>query len=161
MCVCKRDVPILASLLLTLGFASCHFVIPMNCCLLNFVSYAPYTDSPSVQGIHFTSCQNMYTVNWKHYGKCESCNWIPVTKKIVLFKNVNIKWTRLDFALKDWIIFGDAFTIVFSINCVHILTWCEMNALYRWAVSIRSVTDKLQLSPCDHANEAYAVKGEE
>jgi len=58
-----RDVPILASLLLTLGFVSCHFVIPMNCCLLNFVSYAPYTDSPSVQGIHFTSCQNMYTVN--------------------------------------------------------------------------------------------------
>ena len=65
-------------------------------------------------------------------------------KKIFLFENVNIKWTHLVFALKDWIIFGDAFTIVFSVNCVHILTWCEMNALYRWAISIRGVTDKIE-----------------
>ena len=65
-------VTICVPLLFTRGSISCNFVIPVNaviCHLLDFVYFIPYNDvifSQSTQGIHFTSCQNMFTVDWKH-----------------------------------------------------------------------------------------------
>ena len=53
---------------LTLGGVSYNFVILCAAICWRFVSYIPYNDiifSQSAQGIHFTSCQNMYTVYWK------------------------------------------------------------------------------------------------
>ena len=50
-------------------FSSPIFIIPTHCHLQDFVSYVPYNNtifSLPVQGIYFTPCKNIYTIESKH-----------------------------------------------------------------------------------------------